>query len=400
MFLPASLLTLLLALSIMGSPVEARNSSITIPLTNRLNFSNGTINTAQYDKAALGRRAGGISIPRGFSTYTAYFGVGKPLTVYTLIIDSCSSVTWVGAKTPYKKTDTSFYTERPVAEEYGNKANPYASFSGTIYLDTVTIGDGLTVNDFPLGVATESHNINVDGILGIGPEVLSRRTLKDDLTRTIPTYTDYLYDEGKIGHNIVSIFLQPSTADPESNFGELTFGDLDYTKFRNIVYTPVTDAPVSKDYWGVNLSITYGSTDILLRTAGIIDTGNPFIYIATDAYRKYKDVTGAIFDPVTRLLYISPYRYLVLKDLDFHIGDEIFSLTRNAQIWPRSLNYRLEGGAENRIYLIVTDLGTRSGQGHDFVNGYTFIQRFYVVLDSSSSRVGFATTRFTDAITN
>ncbi|KAG2357790.1 aspartic peptidase domain-containing protein [Suillus spraguei] len=352
----------------------------------------------------FGRRAGGISVPRGSSTYTTYFGVGNPRTVYTLIIDSGSSVTWVSADATYEATDTSVNTEWIVEEIYGTKANPYASFSGSIYLDTVTVGDGLTVNHFPLGVATKSHNINdCDGILGIGPKALSRGSLKNDKTAEIqiPTYTDYLFDEGKIGQNLVSLFFQPSTADPESDFGELTFGDPDYTKFTgNIVYTPITAAPASRNYWGINLSITYGSTEILYTTAGIIDTGSPFIYIASDAYAKYQVVTGATFDQETSLLRISLDQYRALQNLDFRIGGEIFSLTPNAQIWPRSLNNRLNGGVENGIYLIVADYHSPSGRGHDFLNGYPFIQRFYVVLDSSHFRVGFAKTRFTNATTN
>jgi cathepsin E len=76
-----------------------------------------------------------------------------------------------------------------------------------------------------------------------------------------------------------------------------------------------------------------------------------------------------------------------------------FELTANAQLWPRSLNTFI-GGISTRIYLIVNDLGTPSGQGLDFINGYTFFERFYSVLDTTNKRIGLATTSFTHATTN
>ena len=52
------------------------------------------------------------------------------------------------------------------------------------------------------------------------------------------------------------------------------------------------------------------------------------------------------------------------------------------------------------MYLIVGSIGTPTGEGLDFINGLTFLERFYSVFDSANSRVGFATTPFTTATTN
>jgi cathepsin E len=86
-----------------------------------------------------------------------------------------------------------------------------------------------------------------------------------------------------------------------------------------------------------------------------------------------------------------------------HIADidmqQMFTLTPNAQIWPRSLNTDI-GGAADKIYLIVQDSGSKSGSGLDFTNGMTFLERFYTVYDTANKRVGFATTSFTDATSN
>ena len=47
-------------------------------------------------------------------TYTASVGVGSPATDYTLLIDTGSSNTWVGAQKKYKKTNTSKDTGKSV----------------------------------------------------------------------------------------------------------------------------------------------------------------------------------------------------------------------------------------------------------------------------------------------
>ena len=58
------------------------------------------------------------------------------------------------------------------------------------------------------------------------------------------------------------------------------------------------------------------------------------------------------------------------------------------------------GGTNGNVYLIVNSLGTPAGEGLDFINGFTFLERFYAVFDTANSRVGIANTPFTDATTN
>ena len=58
------------------------------------------------------------------------------------------------------------------------------------------------------------------------------------------------------------------------------------------------------------------------------------------------------------------------------------------------------GGDADGIFLIVSDLGSPSGEGFDFVNGFAFLERFYSVFDSAGNRFGIATTPFTNAETN
>ncbi|KAG2358584.1 acid protease [Suillus spraguei] len=412
MFLVASLSILSLAFSITGSPLEVRNSSITLPLTRRLNSYNGTINFLQHNKARVaalrgynthGRRADSIPMTTRDLAYTVPVGVGSPPTIYNLAVSFGSSITWVGASTTYVKTDTSVFTgfPVPVKESYGPEGEVF--FKAMIYRDTVTLGGELTVTNFQLGVASTAEGLarSKDGVLGLGPEGLSRNTMPLAVLDTIPTITDRLFEQGKINRRVVGIFLRP-TFDLDDRSGELTFGEPDNTKYiGTMVYTPITDIAPSSSAWGIKQRITYGQEEILGTTDGVIDISIDLIYIATDAYERYEAATGGTLDPRTGLLRITRDQYMALQPLEFHIGGRIFSLTRNAQIWPRSLNPTFFPDVDfDNIYLVVVDIGRPSGSGLDFRIGYPFMQRFYTVLDSSEEkrRVGFAPTQFTDAM--
>jgi len=98
-------------------------------------------------------------------------------------------------------------------------------------------------------------------------------------------------------------------------------------------------------------------------------------------------------------LKITSAQYSNLKNLVFTTNGVSYTLTPNAQIWPRALNADI-GGVSGAIYLVVNNLGSPSGQGLDFINGYTFLERFYSVFDTANKRVGFATTSYTTATTN
>jgi pepsin A len=94
-----------------------------------------------------------------------------------------------------------------------------------------------------------------------------------------------------------------------------------------------------------------------------------------DAFNAYQTATGAVMDETTGLLMITSSQYAQLETLTFKIGGKAYDLTPNAQIWPRSLNGDI-GGSSSSIYLIVSDIGSESGSGLDFINGYTFLLVF------------------------
>ncbi|KAI8994194.1 acid protease [Trametes punicea] len=337
---------------------------------------------------------GGVDVTDAGVTYTASVGVGTPPTQYTLLIDTGSSNTWVGADKPYRETSSSKSTGQTVNVSYGS-----GSFSGTEFIDTVTLSSSLVVQNQSIGVASTSQGFSgVDGILGIGPVDLTVGTVSGN--QPVPTVTDNLFAQGTIKNDTLGIFYQPTTQNDALN-GELSFGGVDTSKITSdVTYVPITSTSPASAYWGINQDVTYGSgTELLSDAPGIVDTGTTLLLLATDVFQAYQKATGATLDSTTGLLTVTEDQFANLQSLVFNIGGTNFEFTPNAQIWPRSLNSVI-GGEEGKIYLVTTDLGSPSGQGLDFINGFVFLQRFYSVFDTANSRVGLATTQFTNAETN
>ncbi|KAG2127753.1 acid protease [Suillus cothurnatus] len=327
-------------------------------------------------------------------TYTMQVGVGNPATQYTLLIDTGSSNTWVGADLAYNPTSSSQNTGNTINVSYGS-----GTMSGTEYTDTVTLGSSLVIQNQGVGVASSAQGFEgVDGILGVGPVDLTEGTVSN--TADVPTVTDNLYAQGTISSNLLGIAYEPSSNAEVAN-GELTFGGTDSTKYTGTLNTvPLTTTSPASQYWGINQSVSYGTGQTILNTtAGIVDTGTTLLLLATEAFQAYQQATGATQDSTTGLLTITPQQYTNLQSLYFNIGNVTYEFTPNAQIWPRNLNSIL-GGEEGQIYLIVSDLGSSFGSGLDFINGFGWLQRFYTVFDTGNKQLSVATTAYTDADTN
>ncbi|KAI0649653.1 aspartic proteinase precursor [Trametes meyenii] len=397
--------------AVVANPIVVRDSLVTLPIARRLNVT-GAADLVKSDQArakvlkqkALGKGKGAnlksaasvidVPVTNGAVTYTVSVGVGSPATQYDLIVDTGSSNTWIGAGKDYVKTSTSKDTGDEVFVEYGS-----GLFIGEEYLDTVTVGD-LVITQQSIGVSEFAIGFNgYDGILGIGPVDLTEGTTSSG--SAVPTVLDNALSQGLIDSELVGISFEPTTELSVTN-GELTFGGVDSARFTgDIAYVPVTSTSPASAYVGIDQTITYGSanTPILDATAGITDTGTTLVLLASDAITAYKAATGAVDDSNTGLLKITQAQFDNLESLFFHIGDNTYEFTANAQIWPRALNTAIGGDADS-VYLIVADLGSNSGEGLDFIDGLTFLERFYNVWDVANARVGFATTEFTHATTN
>ncbi|KAF8480633.1 aspartic peptidase domain-containing protein [Gautieria morchelliformis] len=292
----------------------------------------------------------GVPVTNGAVEYTASVGVGSPATQYTLIVDTGSSNTWVGATKAYVKTATSTQTANKVAVQYGS-----GSF---VFTDQVTLASGLVIKSQSIGVASRSTGFQgVDGILGIGALLFSQSS-SDHLRRH------------------------------------------DSTKFTgSISFTPITSTspPV---FWGIDQSVTYfgTSTNILSSTAGICrHRHNPRLLLRR--LDRYQTATGAVLDNTTGLLRLTTTQFANLQSFSLTPPQTTFELTANAQAWPRSLNSSL--AATQQCLPHCWRPRHPQWRGLDFINGFAFLcGRFYSVFDTTNQRVGLATTSFTDATTN
>ncbi|EIM87245.1 family A1 protease [Stereum hirsutum FP-91666 SS1] len=425
MFSPVYLVSIILAtaLNVAASPTHVvRDSLVTLPFAKVVNVTSpahlikhGQARARLLRDKARAKQQGlssdaVVSAPAENEavSYVANVAVGSPATTYQLIVDTGSSNTWVGAGKAFVRTGTSTPTINAVSVTYGS-----GSFFGQEFTDQVSLGPGLTVTEQSIGVAEESTGFDgVDGIIGIGPVDLTEGTLIPSFFSTIPTVTDNLFTQGAISAREVAVSFEPTTNLTNVN-GELTFGGTDSSKFTgDITFTPVTTTSPSSEFWGIDESITYGTdgASILSTTAGIVgklhiavDTGTTLILIASDALALYETATGAVPDSTTGLLRLTTAQFANLQPLNFIINGATFTLTPNAQIWPRALNSAIGGTADNAtlaVYLIVGDIGANSGSGMDFINGQTFLERFYSVFDTTNQRVGIAATPFTTSTVN
>ncbi|KAJ8469970.1 hypothetical protein ONZ51_g8640 [Trametes cubensis] len=392
-----------------GSGSLAPASRMVLPLAKRYN-NTGSANVVKFDQArakairARTRQNGGSSAVEYAATsdqpfdeqatskavtYTVTVQIGIPPTSYQLVVDTGSSTTWVGAEKPFVPSTTTQYTGDGVC------------YIGLEVLDTITLANGLTLTNQSIGTALAAKGFDgFDGILGIGPWDLTCGSFPTDLDKCVPTVTDNAWVAGFLDKYEIGISFRPSQQMEQIN-GELTYGDVDRIKYKGYIrYVPMTTAPRASEYVGYDQSITYGDQGIILDTSsGILDTGTTLILIATDAFQRYQDQTGGVQDEDTGLLRITEEQYGNLQDLYFNIGGVQYALIPNAQIWPRALNEAI-GGTSDGIYLIVSDLGSMSGDGLDFINGMSFLERFYAVYDIGNSRVGLAETAYTHAECN
>ncbi|TFK89412.1 acid protease [Polyporus arcularius HHB13444] len=408
-----SALVLAVALSSQADALFVRRDAapITLPFARRVNAT-GAAKLLKIDQArakALKSRAktgtpssrlsaiSNVPASNQAVDYTTTVTVGSQQ--FELLIDTGSSNTWVGSRGGFAGTDNTQDTGNLVEVVYGS-----GFVLGEQVIDDITLGDGLTIKDQSFGVALLSQGFDdVDGIIGIGPVDLTADTLiGPDEDATVPTVTDNAFSQGLIDAHEIGISFQPTTSVGNLN-GELTFGGTDPSKFTGpLTFVPITSTSPANEFVGIDQTITYGSADgttVLPATSGITDTGTTLTLLATDAFTVYQNLTGAVPDDNTGLLRLTPDQFANLQSLFFTIGDNTFEFTPNAQIWPRALN-TLIGGTPDFVYLIVNDLGSLSGEGLDFIDGMTFLERFYYVFDIANSQVGFATTPFTDALTN
>ncbi|KAG6330488.1 hypothetical protein ID866_8602 [Astraeus odoratus] len=336
----------------------------------------------------LGKRDHTVVVQRDESWYYCVYVVTSSSSAYKLIVDSGSAYTWVGGSlnNPYVEGVNSLATGVPSKAAYGGGL---IKFKGETYEDTIAL-DNLVINHQGIGVPTEVTGLpeGIDGMLGLGPTRLTTGISSDGML--IPTVVDNLYSERTIPSPLLGVYFMPTNM---GGSGLLSFGQIDVTVLTSDVkYVPVTTLQPASYYWSIEATIVYGAnTPILDYGSGMLDTGSPSITISSDAgFFTYALATGGIIHSPSRIT-ITQNQYNNLQTLYFFIGDQYYHLSPNAQIYPRS-------SPNGQIWLAVHLSDPKFPL--DFCLGIPFIQRYYVVFDSGSNQIGFASHIYTDSITN
>ena len=175
-----------------------------------------------------------------------------------------------------------------------------------------------------------------------------------------------------------------------------------------LTYVPVTETYPAAYYWGINVTAsTYGEYMVIpTSTAGIVDTGTTRMFpsrllhgvsldltqlscssevlLADNFFSVYLNaIPGAMLDNTTGLIEIPPSSVSLMQPLNFFIADRMFTMDVAAQLIPTDQNIAW-GGVAGKQYGVVSNLGTDSGEGLDFIIGQKFMERYYAVSRSSS----------------
>ncbi|KAJ3973542.1 aspartic peptidase domain-containing protein [Lentinula raphanica] len=318
---------------------------------------------------------------------------------FSLIVDTGSSNTWVGANPANRLTP-------PVSLDLLEVTYGSGAVLGQETDKTVNVTPDVAVESQSIGEAITSVGFDgVDGIMGFGPVGLTEGTLLLDPIATIPTVMDNLFSQGTIPSETLGVFFAPTTEDNPIN-GDLSFGGVDTSKATG----PMSFFQSTLPFWAISQSATFGDTTIMNLTTCVVDTGTTLVMLPDDTFTAYQDLTGGTLDATTGLLSISPAQLDSLQTLSF-IGTDVngetqhFDLTPNAQLFPRAFNTEIGGSADD-IFLIVASSGSTAVSEVGCIMGQTFLQRTYSAFvtpsgdPSGAGTVGFATTPFTDATTN
>ncbi|KAF7985427.1 hypothetical protein HWV62_5149 [Athelia sp. TMB] len=372
----AASIVLSFAVSALATPV-ARESLFTHPVT-KTSAKNITATVAK-DKARLAKfnseATSSATVTNQLDSYVAAVKVGSQ--TFSLIVDTGSSNTWVGAST---KLNGGTSTGKSISVSYGS-----GSFSGTEYTDSVSIGSA-SVSSQSIGVASTATGFTgVDGIVGFGPVDLTLLTVSGTLT--VPTFLDNLKSQGTISTEALGVYFAPeSGSDTDDANGELTFGGADSSKYTgSITYTAKATSGTVSSYWGIAVSsISFGGQTIGSGLQAIVDTGTTLIYIPSTAYSSFLSVGGGTTDIFSGL---AKFDSKPTETFSFSIGGTTFNLTPAQYLIPTAQysNFGLSGSA------YYSWIGSGGSSGVDFIIGQKFLENYYSVFDTTNSRVGFAT---------
>ena len=310
------------------------------------------------------------------SQYYGQISLGTPAQNFEVIFDTGSADLWVassncdsscGSHAKYDSSKSSSYVANgaPFNITYGS--GPVGGYQS---IDTVNVG-GVVVKSQTFAEVTNAAGLGAaykvgkfDGILGLAFPSIS--VMKQ------PTTFENMYSQKLIPENKFAFYLGNSNND----FGELTFGGADSTKYSGeLSWVPLK----ATTYWEITLgSLEVAGTVFGANNNAIVDSGTSLLTGPSADVKKIATLIGA-------KEYLHTGEYLVdckaaLPDFNFNVNGKTYTLT--------SADYLIPDG--DICLLGMMGLDVPRPNGPLWIMGDIFMRKYYTVFDTANLQVGFA----------
>jgi len=327
--------------------------------------------------------------------------VGTPAKPFKLIFDTGSSNTWIPDKTCGSNCDGAPHSFNPNASstwvnDKGNTMNIQygsGSCSGVLGTDVLTFGSSLHVPKQEIGLATSSASSitsnQVDGILGMGPDVLS--TAFNSAGKVLNTPITNMVANHLMTKKMFSVYFAPEPAGMYGAVnGQVTFGGLPDSSLYSgsIQWTPKLSSGITAKYWGISVdNIKVGTKTVVKSFDSIVDTGTTLIIVDSAAATAiYKNIKGAKYSNAAAMWEVPCKSLSSLPDISFTINGKAYPLTPEQYTVPAWETPYWGSSDTSQCLSYVTGENT----GGLNILGQKFLENYVSVFDADSNRVGFA----------
>lgn len=304
-------------------------------------------------------------------SYFSVVEIGSEKKEMWLALDTGSPSTWVFGSECTDETCRSHHTfdKKSSASYISNGSSVTLGYgSGTIHgdlgQDTVSIADLNVTLSFGMASSASKafSSYPIDGILGLGRSGTAGWT--------IPSFMDAVAKGKQLKSNLVGFSL--SRASDGHNDGEVTFGNVDTSKFDgNITYTETND-----DTWTIPVDDAYvnGKACGFSKKSATIDTGTTYFLIPPDDAKT-------IFDMIPKSSK-SGESYYVPCDSDATL-----------ELSFSGVKYHIKPddyiGSKSGDSCVSTIVSHQSSGENDWLVGDVFLKNVYSVFDFDNGQIGF-----------
>jgi hypothetical protein len=392
-----------------GSSVDSGSSSGSVSDSSSGSGSGSSSGGASVDSGSSSASAGfaiPLSAPDGADVeYTAQVTVGNQS--FVMSIDTGSSTAAVAGTACSGCTGVSpLYTPSSSATATGKRAQSEyedgSGWSGPIYTDTVSLGDGspslsLALADITKATSFFDGSNDYQGILGLGP------------TQNVVAGTT-AYMPAVIAAGVANIFAFQLCDGTGEGAGTMWLGG-NGGFGGTIVYTPLVAITNNNPYYAINVdSVSLGGTSVVANASAtfaqpVLDTGTSLFYVPTSVFNAFqtalKGSSGfqAVFGTntfatsgqnagcLTDATVTDAQVESMLPQISLALPN-VTSGQPDVTIQASPLDTYLYNGGSGTYCLAIQDGGTQDPSTF----GDAFMQAFGISIDLDKQQVGFGAT--------